>query len=726
MSTITAQATGNYSAPGTWAGGVVPNNIGDIAQTGAFVVTIDVDLNLGSGTLKRQTTGRFEVSTARTIVANIQDTSAGQAGVETLKCTHASGTVAITGNLSFTSTSGTGRAVVDNTSSGDVTITGNVNGFGNVSLDGARNSGTGTLTITGSVTAGNGGNGAVNSLSGTLTVNGNVAGSGAGGASSSGVLNSGAGTANINGNVTANVQFGVTNNSNGTVNITGTVTGSATNGQSTGAVNSGSGTTTINGNVVGGAAAAGASNTGAGTLVITGNSTGGSVGVGSTNTGAGTLSVQGAAIGNNYGPGGTHSTAAFGVNGSNTAGSVTKVRKVQFGAYGMSPTSGSVKIEPVAATNTATMIRSDNSSSLALTDPADAADFPAVGNVRLGTVYKNGTMTGTLAVPAAGSVALGVAVDAGLGTAVLTPTAVTDAVWDGIRVDHQDDGSYGKTSEWASSAGIDAQGVADALKLAPSAGVPAAGSGYALLADIQGDTNDIAIDTEALAGQIADARDAVIEEIETHGDLAWLTATGFATQTDVADARDHIENHGDDAWPTATGFATPEDLEAAVTPAINAALAGATVFTEGSVPDGTEDWYLRQFDDVSFLKTLPVEWVPETYTAVIFTAKTSQGQPDSHSLFQLRLNREGGDDGLLRLNGAALPEDIEPEMAGITVVDEDARLVRFSFSDEVMALLVPRDGIYWSCKVIDGDGNSVTKLAGSKGQILYNATEATS
>ncbi len=47
---------------------------------------------------------------------------------------------------------------------------------------------------------------------------------------------------------------------------------------------------------------------------------------------------------------------------------------------------------------------------------------PAVGDVRAGVVY--GSATGALAVPPANSVAFGVPVDAGFGTAVLTPAAV--------------------------------------------------------------------------------------------------------------------------------------------------------------------------------------------------------------------------------------------------------------------------------------------------------------
>jgi antitoxin (DNA-binding transcriptional repressor) of toxin-antitoxin stability system len=48
----------------------------------------------------------------------------------------------------------------------------------------------------------------------------------------------------------------------------------------------------------------------------------------------------------------------------------------------------------------------------------------APADVRSGTVYADGNLTGTCAVPAAGSVALGVPVDATTGTAVLTPEAV--------------------------------------------------------------------------------------------------------------------------------------------------------------------------------------------------------------------------------------------------------------------------------------------------------------
>jgi hypothetical protein len=55
-------------------------------------------------------------------------------------------------------------------------------------------------------------------------------------------------------------------------------------------------------------------------------------------------------------------------------------------------------------------------------------DFPAITDVRSGVEYADGVMMGTLAVPPAGSVAIGVPVDGTTGTAVLTQQDVIDAV----------------------------------------------------------------------------------------------------------------------------------------------------------------------------------------------------------------------------------------------------------------------------------------------------------
>jgi hypothetical protein len=65
--------------------------------------------------------------------------------------------------------------------------------------------------------------------------------------------------------------------------------------------------------------------------------------------------------------------------------------------------------------------------------PDHATNFPAESNVRSGITFGiSGALTGTLVVPAANSVAFGVPVDNTIGTAVLTPSAVADAVWDEV------------------------------------------------------------------------------------------------------------------------------------------------------------------------------------------------------------------------------------------------------------------------------------------------------
>jgi hypothetical protein len=62
-----------------------------------------------------------------------------------------------------------------------------------------------------------------------------------------------------------------------------------------------------------------------------------------------------------------------------------------------------------------------------LVAPSTVVDSPIPANVRDGVSYALNTLTGTLKVPAAGSVALGVPVDNTTGTAVLTPAAVWNA-----------------------------------------------------------------------------------------------------------------------------------------------------------------------------------------------------------------------------------------------------------------------------------------------------------
>jgi hypothetical protein len=70
------------------------------------------------------------------------------------------------------------------------------------------------------------------------------------------------------------------------------------------------------------------------------------------------------------------------------------------------------------------IISPTESTNITLVPSTSVGDPPAISNVRSGTVYHFSTLTGTCAVPGAGSVAAGVPVDATVGTAVLTQSQV--------------------------------------------------------------------------------------------------------------------------------------------------------------------------------------------------------------------------------------------------------------------------------------------------------------
>lgn len=214
------------------------------------------------------------------------------------------------------------------------------------------------------------------------------------------------------GNVTggsSSYSYGVYNVSTGTVSITGDVSAGSTS-TSLGIYNSSTGTISITGDVSGGSASNsyGVNNASTGTISITGNvsagTSGGSHGVYSTTYGhirlAGNqvCSVSGAAVG----------TQAVCVrklamsDGDNTTTAYAEAGDL-LGTYsGETVSHYGLLVGPFG--------------------------HPATADVRDGTVYgPSAELEGTLAVPAAGSVALGVPVDATEGTAVLTQAAVEAA-----------------------------------------------------------------------------------------------------------------------------------------------------------------------------------------------------------------------------------------------------------------------------------------------------------
>ena len=283
-----------------------------------------------------------------------------------------------------------------------------------------NHTGTGTLNFTGNITgdahtSSTGGVLSLASASGTINFTGNATGG-------SGVLgyaiqNAAAGTINVVGNCLGGSAAAIGNQSTGTVNITGQAIGSATGG-----------------------AGAGVANISTGTIVVT------------------------RAVGNGYGPGSSGLAAAVGV--ANSALGVVSVEELEYGTLGMSPTSGAgIRLKKLTS-NVAIFNYADTVGSKTLVD-ATQGQMPAITDVRFGTSYASGALTGSAYIPSAGSVAFGVPVDATTGTATLTaanvraaigmasanldtqlaaiPTAITNAnaVWDELMSSHTTAGTYG-------------------------------------------------------------------------------------------------------------------------------------------------------------------------------------------------------------------------------------------------------------------------------------------
>jgi hypothetical protein len=70
--------------------------------------------------------------------------------------------------------------------------------------------------------------------------------------------------------------------------------------------------------------------------------------------------------------------------------------------------------------------------------------YPSSSDVRLGTNYGSGSLTGTLAMPQASSVQFGVPVDNTTGSAVLTTASLASAIWDRSRSQLSTTGSIGE------------------------------------------------------------------------------------------------------------------------------------------------------------------------------------------------------------------------------------------------------------------------------------------
>jgi hypothetical protein len=199
MATILAATTGNWSAGGTWTGGVKPG-AGDVAVANNKTVTIDEDVTCAE--LRNDTTGGatagggFSVPNTSFGTRNITAALVGGSAA-LVTCAH------VTGNT--------------------VNVVGNVTGGTATSATGLQNSTTGAITVTGTVTGGSGSTTyGVNTVTGAATLTGDAVGGSA--ASAVGIRSQSTANLSINGHATGGVNataVGVTTSSSGTITFTG-------------------------------------------------------------------------------------------------------------------------------------------------------------------------------------------------------------------------------------------------------------------------------------------------------------------------------------------------------------------------------------------------------------------------------------------------------------------------------------------------------------------------
>ena len=504
MAVIKAQASGNWSASGTWTGGVVPT-LNDTVYANGFTVALDQSIDLTGSTV--DTSGSFIpgqiymiVSLGTTnfaLTANciapgtnagtpvaitsavgqiFQAVNAGTATTGTARrmgallnyvntpLTIATGgsftlaasynitgayiqagsanclTVSAAASSTLAGCHATGSAFTLSTraiafsSSGTLTLDGIVATGGRVTgtttANGAHaiesTSAAGTIAFTNASTVAGGvafAYGLNNNSSGMVTLTSCTL-TGGGVANGFGINNNSTGTVTITSSAltggSTNVTYGLNNNSTGTVTVTSSTVAGGTN--TVGLNNAGSGTVTITSSTVTGSVSAGIQNASTGTVTATSTTlTGGSGGgAGLSNSSTGTIVSTGdiTAVNSAHGLVSASTAASVKVSGS-LIGSANGTAAVYASNFLIDPTPTTAKFRQAknGSTTYSDFFTADNSLGQA-----------AITDVRFGTVYASGALTGVAYIPSASSVAFGVPVDNTTGTATLTAANVRAAL----------------------------------------------------------------------------------------------------------------------------------------------------------------------------------------------------------------------------------------------------------------------------------------------------------
>jgi hypothetical protein len=444
MATRRAIANGNWSATGTWNGGVVPTN-GDTVYANGFNVTLDTDITIGGDNNPTVSAGSFVAGQwyEITFVGTTSWTGIGAAsntlGVVFLATGVGSGTgeakaiatLTTTNNTSAGAAAGgafvmsTVRAINTNLRAGTTTCLNVTATSGTLTLSGIRvvgGSATGAHAIntsantelqTGCIFTG-GTSGSTFALNNASTGSVSITGPGifTGGSAASGshaINNASTGSVTVSSSCTFNGAngggSGINNNSSGTISVTASCTfdGGNNNNPCASINNAGTGSVAIANSIFtagGNLSGPALNNASTGTVIVTNGTFTASAfanAVNIVNTGA-DVRLSGDFL--------DHWSGWRAVNGS-------KWR------LGTAPTLGQTRYALAGTTD-----------SYFTEFGSDYGVFgnPIAANVRSGTIYGGGNLAGTCAVPAAGSVSLGVPVDATTGTAVLTAANVQSAL----------------------------------------------------------------------------------------------------------------------------------------------------------------------------------------------------------------------------------------------------------------------------------------------------------
>jgi hypothetical protein len=435
-----AIANGNWSNTATWFGGTLPTN-GDTVVANGFNVTIDQDVTIGGANNPSVNAGSFVAGQwfQITFVGSTNFVSLGASanavgiifqyngntqtgtGVATALATLTTAAIA-----SASAVAGGGFTIsppyiltagirAGTTTCVTLTGTGDANWTPSVIVSGPSANAYGLLN---------------NATSGSVIISGAFINSGNGG-SAYGILNASTATTSLTGctiqaDGNSGNSVGVANGSSGSIiisssSIIATASSPATVVNfSTGSINiSNSTITTPN------STRNGVQNSSTGSLSISGSTltAGASTGIPVVNSSTGTCAITTSTF--------TASASAVAFNGTSTPVIVTIIQGSQFdNANGtVAVLCGRYRIGIVPSLMQYRKAL-DGTSTFVTLYTADFGVFgnPPIADVRSGVSYGGGGLTGTAAIPAAGSVALGVPVDATTGTAVLTAANVQTAL----------------------------------------------------------------------------------------------------------------------------------------------------------------------------------------------------------------------------------------------------------------------------------------------------------